>query len=99
MSLDLVAWFIFFVLRSAYMYFVVVQALRLLRTVVVFFNFKLIFAVVWFAKAYTSVNKAALSLRDNQNLARIMNSVIFHCRVVDDVDELVYETSDLSTLW
>ena len=50
-------------------------------------------------QAYTSVSKAALSLRDNQSLARLMNTVIFHCRVVDDLDEMIVEVADLSTLW
>jgi len=45
------------------------------------------------------VSKAALSLRDNQSLAKLMNTVMFHCRIVDDLDEMVVETSDLSSLW
>uniref|UniRef100_H2ZNY3 Nck-associated protein 1 n=1 Tax=Ciona savignyi TaxID=51511 RepID=H2ZNY3_CIOSA len=51
----------------------------------------------WFRlQAYTSVNKAALSLKDNIGLARLMNTISFHCKVVDEVDEMLHETSDLS---
>nr|CAB3264230.1 nck-associated protein 1 [Phallusia mammillata] len=51
----------------------------------------------WFRlQAYTSVNKAALYLKDNIGLARLMNTISFHCRVVDELDEMIHETSDLS---
>nr|XP_018671569.1 nck-associated protein 1 isoform X2 [Ciona intestinalis] len=51
----------------------------------------------WFRlQAYTSVNKAALSLKDNVVLARLMNTISFHCKVVDEIDEVLHETSDLS---
>ncbi|CAK8685235.1 nck-associated protein 1-like isoform X1 [Clavelina lepadiformis] len=53
----------------------------------------------WFRlQAYTSVSKAALNIRDNIQLARLMNSIAFHCRVVDELDEMILETSDLSIL-
>lgn len=53
----------------------------------------------WFRlQAYTCVNKAALSLKDNQQLGKLMNTISFHSRMVDDLDEMLYETSDLSDL-
>jgi len=50
-------------------------------------------------QAYTSVHKAALNLKDNVGLARLMNTIMFHCRVVDELDEMLHETSDLSSFW
>lgn len=53
----------------------------------------------WFRfQAYASVSKAPLSLKDNAALARLMNTVVFHSKCVDELDELLNETSDLSNL-
>ncbi|KAG7478250.1 hypothetical protein MATL_G00077920 [Megalops atlanticus] len=48
-------------------------------------------------QAYTSVSKAPLPLRDYPDLAKIMNMTEFHTRLLDDMDGLLQETSDLST--
>ncbi|CAH1785632.1 unnamed protein product [Owenia fusiformis] len=51
----------------------------------------------WFRlQAYTSLGKAGLSLTDHANLAQHMNTVIFHTKMADFLDELLNETSDLS---
>ncbi|XP_039255502.1 nck-associated protein 1-like isoform X1 [Styela clava] len=53
----------------------------------------------WFRlQAYTCVSKAALLLKDNQQLGRLMNAIVFHCRMIDDLDDMLRETSDLSDL-
>uniref|UniRef100_A0A3P8VLS4 NCK associated protein 1 like n=1 Tax=Cynoglossus semilaevis TaxID=244447 RepID=A0A3P8VLS4_CYNSE len=51
----------------------------------------------WFRlQAYTSVNKAPLLIKDYPDLAKVMNVIQFHSRMVDNVDQLLQETSDLS---
>ena len=50
-------------------------------------------------EAYTSVAKAGLVLRDHRDLARHMNTIIFHTKMVDYLDEILVETSDLSIYW
>ncbi|XP_069826350.1 nck-associated protein 1-like isoform X2 [Dendropsophus ebraccatus] len=51
----------------------------------------------WFRlQAYTSVAKAPLSLRENQDLGKVMNLIMFHTWMLDSVEELITETSDLS---
>ncbi|XP_077185377.1 nck-associated protein 1-like [Paroedura picta] len=51
----------------------------------------------WFRlQAYTSVSKAPLQLRENSNVAKVMNLIVFHTKMLDSVDELLLETSDLS---
>ncbi|XP_029006069.1 nck-associated protein 1-like [Betta splendens] len=47
-------------------------------------------------QAYTSVNKAPLPLKEYPDLAKVMNLIQFHTRMVDSVDELLQETSDVS---
>ncbi|KAK3512968.1 hypothetical protein QTP70_033400 [Hemibagrus guttatus] len=49
-------------------------------------------------QAYTSVFKAPLALKDYTDLAKIMNLTQFHTRMMDDLDELLNETADLSIL-
>ena len=56
----------------------------------------------WFRlQAITSVNKAALSLRDKDNadLAPAMNAVVVHSKMVDHFEELLVDQSDMSFLW
>ncbi|XP_064384719.1 nck-associated protein 1 homolog [Halichondria panicea] len=53
----------------------------------------------WFRfQCLTSVNKAALSLKDNENgsLAPAMNGVVVHSKMVDNFQELLIEQTDLS---
>ncbi|XP_072045321.1 nck-associated protein 1-like isoform X2 [Amphiura filiformis] len=55
------------------------------------------FRLDWFRlQAYTSTSKAVLALSDNAELARTMNTIIFHTIMVDSLDEIINETSDLS---
>ncbi|XP_054384056.1 nck-associated protein 1-like isoform X2 [Pongo abelii] len=52
----------------------------------------------WFRlQAYTSVAKAPLHLHENPDLAKVMNLIVFHSRMLDSVEKLLVETSDLST--
>lgn len=50
----------------------------------------------FFHQAYTSVTKAPLQLRENHDLAKVMNLIVFHTKMLDSVEELIVETSDLS---
>ncbi|XP_054859951.1 nck-associated protein 1-like [Eublepharis macularius] len=51
----------------------------------------------WFRlQAYTSVSKAPLQLRENPDVAKVMNLIVFHTKMLDSVEELMVETSDLS---
>ncbi|KAM3621969.1 uncharacterized protein V6R79_018401 [Siganus canaliculatus] len=49
-------------------------------------------------QAYTSVNKAPLPLKDYTDLAKVMNMITFHTKIVDSMEELLHETSELSLL-
>uniref|UniRef100_A0A8C2Y0K2 Nck-associated protein 1-like n=1 Tax=Capra hircus TaxID=9925 RepID=A0A8C2Y0K2_CAPHI len=49
--------------------------------------------------AYTSVAKAPLHLHENPDLAKVMNLIVFHSRMLDSVESMLVETSDLSTFW
>ncbi|XP_011374050.1 nck-associated protein 1-like isoform X3 [Pteropus vampyrus] len=52
----------------------------------------------WFRlQAYTSVAKAPLHLHENPDLAKVMNLIVFHSRMMDSVEKMLVETSDLST--
>uniref|UniRef100_A0A8C6GYU0 NCK associated protein 1 like n=1 Tax=Mus spicilegus TaxID=10103 RepID=A0A8C6GYU0_MUSSI len=52
----------------------------------------------WFRlQAYTSVSKAPLHLHENPDLAKVMNLIIFHSQMLDSVEKMLVETSDLST--
>nr|XP_057911469.1 nck-associated protein 1-like isoform X2 [Doryrhamphus excisus] len=49
-------------------------------------------------QAYTSVNKAPLFIKDYPDLAKVMNMIQFHTKMVDGIEELLQETSDVSVL-
>ncbi|XP_036415792.1 nck-associated protein 1-like isoform X1 [Colossoma macropomum] len=49
-------------------------------------------------QAYTSVGKATLALKDFPDLAKIMNLIQFHTKMMDNMDELLQETAELSIL-
>uniref|UniRef100_A0A3Q2X9E3 NCK associated protein 1 like n=1 Tax=Hippocampus comes TaxID=109280 RepID=A0A3Q2X9E3_HIPCM len=49
-------------------------------------------------QAYTSVNKAPLPIKDYPDLAKVMNMIQFHTKMVDATEELLRETSDVSIL-
>jgi NCK-associated protein 1 len=50
-------------------------------------------------QAYTSVSKASLGLVDHKELGKMMNTIIFHTKMVDSLVEMLVETSDLSIFW
>lgn len=51
----------------------------------------------WFRlQAYTSVNRYPLNLFENKPFANLLNTVVFHTKVVDFLDEMLVETSNLS---
>ncbi|KFO79223.1 Nck-associated protein 1-like, partial [Cuculus canorus] len=53
----------------------------------------------WFRlQAYTSVAKASLPLCSNPDVGRIMNLIVFHTKLLDSLEELLAEASDLSDL-
>uniref|UniRef100_A0A671VLK8 Nck-associated protein 1 n=1 Tax=Sparus aurata TaxID=8175 RepID=A0A671VLK8_SPAAU len=51
--------------------------------------------------AYTSVSKASLGIADHKELGKMMNTIIFHTKMVDSLVEMLVETSDLcsSSVW
>ncbi|GAB0201405.1 nck-associated protein 1-like [Grus japonensis] len=49
-------------------------------------------------QAYTSVAKASLPLGSNPDVGRVMNLIIFHTKLLDSLEELLAEASDLSDL-
>ncbi|KAJ0068539.1 hypothetical protein NL108_008892 [Boleophthalmus pectinirostris] len=49
-------------------------------------------------QAYCSVSKAPLPIKEYPNLAKVMNVIQFHTKMVDNIEELLYETSELSIL-
>jgi len=51
----------------------------------------------WFRlQAYTSVNRYPLNLFENKSFANLLNTIVFHTKVVDYLDEMLVETSNLS---
>uniref|UniRef100_A0A8C8RPF9 NCK associated protein 1 like n=1 Tax=Pelusios castaneus TaxID=367368 RepID=A0A8C8RPF9_9SAUR len=51
----------------------------------------------WFRlQAYTSVAKAPMQLRESPDVGRVMNLIMFHTKMLDSLEELLLETSDLS---
>lgn len=51
----------------------------------------------WFRlQAYTSISKYSLNLHDHRNLAIMMNTIVFHTKMVDYLDQMMTETSELS---
>ena len=54
----------------------------------------------WFRfQTYTSVSKLSFSLVKHTALAKTLNTIAFHSKLVDGIEELLYETSDLSLFW
>ncbi|XP_065844432.1 nck-associated protein 1 homolog [Oscarella lobularis] len=49
-------------------------------------------------QAYTSTAKSSLGLKDHTDVACLMNTAVFHSKMVDNLEEVLFETSDLSTL-
>ncbi|EFA13274.1 membrane-associated protein Hem [Tribolium castaneum] len=60
------------------------------------FNF-FAFRLDWFRlQAYMSTGNALLRIMDNKDLAQFLDTVQFHTKMVDNLDEMLVETSDLS---
>lgn len=54
----------------------------------------------WFRfQAYVSVCRSAFSLENDRRLAVTMNTTVFHLKMIDLLDEMLRETSDLSVYW
>ncbi|CAF0929336.1 unnamed protein product [Didymodactylos carnosus] len=57
----------------------------------------------WFRmQAYISLTKktsSTMTIIQNERLAQTMNTIIFHSKCVDDIDALLFETSDLSIFY
>uniref|UniRef100_A0A8C6LBH8 NCK associated protein 1 like n=1 Tax=Nothobranchius furzeri TaxID=105023 RepID=A0A8C6LBH8_NOTFU len=49
-------------------------------------------------QAYTSVAKALLPMKDYTDLPKVMNLIQFHTRMVDSLEDMLHETSELSIL-
>jgi NCK-associated protein 1 len=45
------------------------------------------------------VSKAGLILKDHHDLAKHLNTIVFHTKMVDYLDEVLNEASDLSIYW
>lgn len=55
------------------------------------------FRLDWFRlQAYTSLGKSSMALKNHRDLAVFLDQVSFHTKMVDNLDELMVETSDLS---
>lgn len=50
-------------------------------------------------QAYTSVSKSPLVLAEHRELASALDTISFHTKMVDYLDEIMVETSDLSIFW
>ena len=50
-------------------------------------------------QAYTSVAKSQLVLADHRELATLLNTIAFHMKMVDALDDMLTDTSDLSIFW
>ncbi|CAL4093232.1 unnamed protein product, partial [Meganyctiphanes norvegica] len=51
----------------------------------------------WFRlQAYSTANRSGLHLRENRELAALINQIVFHTKMVDYLDEMLVDTSDLS---
>ena len=52
-----------------------------------------------FAQAYTSMERSVMHLSKHVDLARHINTLVFHTKMVDMLDGMLTETSDLSVYW
>ena len=54
----------------------------------------------WFRlQVYSTSSRGGLQLRENRELATLLNQIVFHTKMVDYLDEMLSETSDLSIFW
>lgn len=55
------------------------------------------FRLDWFRlQAYMSIAKSGMTLAENRELTSFMDTVIFHTKMVDNLDDVLVDTSDLS---
>lgn len=55
------------------------------------------FRLDWFRlQTFMSVAKSPIRITEHVDLARLIDSMVFHTKVVDNLDEILVETSDLS---
>lgn len=45
------------------------------------------------------MSKSAIKLQDQGDMAKHLNMVVFHTKMVDYLDEMLIETADLSIYW
>ena len=50
-------------------------------------------------QAYTSVDRSGLHLSKVKDMARHINTLVFHTKMVDYLEDMLVETSDLSIYW
>ena len=60
---------------------------------------EILFIEIVYLQAYTSVRGFVPELKDNRELAVLMNTIIMHTKLVDAQEEILNEASDLSILW
>ena len=60
---------------------------------------EILFIEIVYLQAYTSVRGSVPELKDNRELAVLMNTIIMHTKLVDAQEEILNEASDLSILW
>ena len=72
----------------------------LINVIFKFFVLFIMYITMWlYVQAYTSVRSASPELKDNRDLAVLMNTVAFHTLLVDSQEEILNETSELSIFW
>lgn len=55
------------------------------------------FRLDWFRlQAYTSIARSTLKLSENREMAQLIDKMVFHTKMVDNLDEIMVESSDLS---
>ena len=60
-------------------------------TIVFFFNFRF--------QAYTSIRGSVPELKENRELAVLMNTIVLHTKLVDQQEDVICDVADLSILW
>ena len=53
----------------------------------------------FFPQAYTSIRGSVPELKENRELAVLMNTVVLHTKLVDQQEDVVNDVADLSILW
>ena len=54
----------------------------------------------WFRfQVLSNTHKGGFHLKDHREMASLLNQISFHSTMVDNLDEILTETSDLSLFW